>query len=116
LIKARIDCESFAADKPLLDAAAQDALEHATEEIALPEAAMPVLGESRVIRHRSIQTEPAEPPVGLVIGEVLAREGPVCASRLVEDCNVWLDPVERWLTTVPPCFTSPASAIAIDAH
>ena len=38
-------------------------LEHATEEIALP---MPVLGKRRVIRHRPIQTEPTEPPVGQI--------------------------------------------------
>src|SRR6516165_7183643 len=29
----------------------------------------------------------------VVIGEVLAREGPVCASRLVEHCNVRFDPM-----------------------
>jgi hypothetical protein len=44
LDQAGVDCESFTTDQPLLDAAAQDALEHATEEIALPEEAMPVLG------------------------------------------------------------------------
>jgi hypothetical protein len=29
----------------------------------------------------------------VVIGEVVAREDPVCAGRLVEHCNVWLDAV-----------------------
>lgn len=64
LDQARIDCKSGSTDQPLQDAAAQDALEHTTEQITLPEAAMSVLGERRVIRHRPIQTEPAEPPVG----------------------------------------------------
>ena len=54
LDETRVDRKSFAPDEPLLDATTQDALEHATEEIALPEAAMPVLGKRRVIRHRPI--------------------------------------------------------------
>ena len=29
----------------------------------------------------------------MVIGEVVAREDPVCAGRLIEDCNVRLDAV-----------------------
>jgi hypothetical protein len=29
----------------------------------------------------------------VITGEVLARQGPVYAGRLVEHCNVWLDPV-----------------------
>src|SRR6185369_17089229 len=60
-------------DQPLLDAAVQDALEYATEEIALPEAAMPVLGERRVIRNRPIQTKPAEPPVGQIEVNLIAQ-------------------------------------------
>jgi hypothetical protein len=39
------DCESFTTDQPLLDTATHIALEYATEEIALLEAAMPVLGK-----------------------------------------------------------------------
>src|SRR6185312_15748926 len=73
LDQARIDCESFTTDQPLLDAAAQNALEYATEEIALPEAAMPVLGERRVIWHRPIQTEPAEPSVGQIEVNLIAQ-------------------------------------------
>src|ERR1700758_3247941 len=73
LDEARIDCKSFTADQSLLDAAAQHALEHATEEIALPEAAMPVLGERRVIRNRAIQTQPAKPPVGQIEVDLIAQ-------------------------------------------
>jgi len=54
LDQARINCEAFTADQSLFNAAPQDALEHATKEIALPEPAMPVLGERRVIRYRSV--------------------------------------------------------------
>src|SRR6185369_10978410 len=73
LDQARIDCESFTTDQSLLNAAAQDALEYATEEIALPEAAMPVLGERRVIWHCSIQTEPAEPSIGQIEVNFIAQ-------------------------------------------
>ena len=45
LDEARIDRKSLPSDQSFLDAAAQHALENATKEIALPEAAMPVLGE-----------------------------------------------------------------------
>jgi hypothetical protein len=34
---------------------------------------MPVLGERRVIRHRAIQTEPAEPPVGQIKVDLIAQ-------------------------------------------
>src|SRR5215472_14471670 len=73
LDQARVDGKSFTPDQPLLDAAAQDALEHATEEIALPETAMPVLGKRRVIRHYPIQTEPTEPPVGQIEVNLIAQ-------------------------------------------
>src|ERR1700730_11600960 len=53
--------------------AAQNALEHTTEEVALPEAATPVLGERRVIRYRPIQTKPAEPPVGQIEMDLIAQ-------------------------------------------
>ena len=42
--QARIDCNSFTTDQSLFDAAVQDALERSTEEIALPEATLPILG------------------------------------------------------------------------
>jgi hypothetical protein len=34
---------------------------------------MPVLGESRVIRHRTLQAEPAEPPVGQIEVNFIAQ-------------------------------------------
>jgi hypothetical protein len=71
--QARIDRESFSTNQPLLDTATQYALEHATKEVALPEPAMPVLGERRVIRYRSIQTEPTEPPVGQVEVDLITQ-------------------------------------------
>jgi hypothetical protein len=34
---------------------------------------MPVLGKRRVIRHRAIQTEPAEPPVSQIEVNLIAQ-------------------------------------------
>src|SRR4029077_145396 len=51
----------------------QYVLEYATKEVALPEPAMPVLGERRVIRYHPIQTEPAEPPVGQVEVDLITQ-------------------------------------------
>jgi hypothetical protein len=44
-----------------------------SEQVALSEAAMPVLGEGRVIRYRPIQTKPAEPPVGQIEVNLVAQ-------------------------------------------
>ena len=63
LDQARVDCEPFATDQPLPDAASQDCLEHSTEEIALTEATVPVLRERRVVRDGSVQAQPAKPTV-----------------------------------------------------
>ena len=48
-------------DQPLGDAAPDDALEQPTEQVAVAETAVAVLGESRVVRDRAYQVEPAEP-------------------------------------------------------
>jgi hypothetical protein len=85
LDQARIDRESFSADQSLLNTATQDALEHATKEVALPEPAMPVLGERRVIRYRSIQTKPAEPPVGQVEVDVITQPSFRSNAKAVTD-------------------------------
>jgi hypothetical protein len=50
----RVDREPFATDQPLPDAAAQESLEHATEEIALAKATVPVLRKRRVIWDSSV--------------------------------------------------------------
>src|SRR5690348_14730791 len=41
--------------------------------IALPEPAMPVFGERRVILYRPIQTEPTEPPIGQVEVDLITQ-------------------------------------------
>ena len=59
------DRKGLAADQTFPDTALQHRLEDAPQEIALAEAAMPVLGEGRVIRHlaNEPEPEPAEPAV-----------------------------------------------------
>ena len=58
--QAGVDREAFAADQPFLDAAPHRRLEQLAQQIAVAEAAMPVLGEGRVVRNIALQAEPAE--------------------------------------------------------
>jgi hypothetical protein len=58
--QARIDRKAFAADQSFLDTAAHRRLEQLAQQIAVAEAAMPVLGEGRVVRNVALQPEPAE--------------------------------------------------------
>jgi hypothetical protein len=53
--------------------ALQHRLEDAPQQIALAEAAMPVLGEGRVIRHLANEPEPAEPPVSQIEMDLFAQ-------------------------------------------
>src|SRR5215218_8407097 len=62
-----------AAHQPLGYAPAYDSLEDVPQHIAVPEAAVPVLREGRVVRHVAFQTEPAEPSVGEVQMDLLAK-------------------------------------------
>jgi hypothetical protein len=67
LAAARIILESItkplATDDALGYAAAYRRLEQEAPQAAVPEAAMVVLGESGVIRHRAVQVEAAEPAI-----------------------------------------------------
>ena len=58
-----IDRKGFAANQTLCDAALQDRLKNASQQIALAETAMPVLREGGMIRDIAVEPEPAEPPV-----------------------------------------------------
>jgi len=70
---AGIDCEALAADQSLVDAALDRRLEHLAQQVAVAETAVPVLREGRMVRHRAIQPEPAEPPVCQVQVNFLAQ-------------------------------------------
>src|SRR4029078_6825233 len=62
----RVDSKALATDQPLRDAAGDRRLEQLAEQIALPKAAVPVLGEGRVVRHCAVQAPPAEPAISKV--------------------------------------------------
>jgi hypothetical protein len=65
--------EALAADQPFRDAAGDRRLEQLAEQIALTKAAVPVLGEGRVVRHRAVQAQPAEPAIGEVEVNLFAQ-------------------------------------------
>ena len=73
LDQAGVHREALAAHQPLGYAPAYDSLEDVPQQIAVPEAAVPVLREGRVVRHIAFQTEPAEPSVGEVQMDLLAK-------------------------------------------
>lgn len=69
--QAGVNGEAFPADQALGHAAADHGLEQLAQQIALAEAAVPVLGEGRVVRHVTLQPEAAEPAVGQVEVDLL---------------------------------------------
>lgn len=64
--QAGIDRKSFRAHQSLRKAALHHYLEHMSQDIALPEPAMAVLGEAGMIRNLAVQPEAAEPAIGEV--------------------------------------------------
>jgi len=73
LDQAGVDCEALAADQALGHAALDARLEQQAEKIAVAEAAVPVLGKGRVIRHRAVEAEAAEPAIGEIEVYLLAE-------------------------------------------
>jgi hypothetical protein len=71
--QAGVDGEALAADQALGHAPPDHALEELAQQIALAEAAVPVLGEGRVVRYVAIQAQAAEPAVGQVEVDLLAE-------------------------------------------
>jgi hypothetical protein len=66
LDQAGINGKAFTPDQTLGDAARHHILEQVSEEVALREAAMPVLRERRVVWNLALQTQPAKPTVGQI--------------------------------------------------
>src|SRR6476620_10979499 len=71
--QAGIDRKGSPVDQPLGDAAPDHGLEQPSQQIAVTEAPMPILGERRVVRHLAIEPEPTEPAVGEVQVNLLAQ-------------------------------------------
>jgi hypothetical protein len=71
--EAGVDRKALAVDQAFLDTAVEDSLEHSAQKIAVSEAAVPVLGEGRMIGNRAIEPKPAEPAIGEVQMDLLAQ-------------------------------------------
>jgi len=71
--QAGIDRKSGPVDQPFRHAAPDHGLEQLSQQIAITEAAMPVLGEGRVVRHLAVEAEPTEPAVSEVQVNLLAQ-------------------------------------------
>jgi hypothetical protein len=63
---AGVDGEGFASHKPFLNAPRDHGLKQLTQEIALAEPAVTVLGKGRMVRHIAVQPQAAEPAVGQI--------------------------------------------------
>ena len=68
-----IDRKAFTAHQTFAQASLHDGLEQVPEDIALPEPAMPVAREGRMVRHLAVQTQPTEPAIGEVEVHLLAQ-------------------------------------------
>jgi hypothetical protein len=92
--QAGIDSEGRPINQPFCHAASDNGLEQLAQQIAIAEAAMPILEERRVVRHLAIEAEPAEPAVGevqvhlltpAVRSECRSRSQPAAPGRAVRD-------------------------------
>jgi len=83
--QAAVDREALAAGETLVDAALQDRLKQAAQEVALPKAAMAVLGEGGVVWDASLQTEVAKPAIGEVQVNLLAEASLGADAEAVAD-------------------------------
>ena len=77
----RVHGKAFAADKAGFPATAHHFLEHHPQDIALPETAMVIDREGRVIRYPVFQPKPAEPAIGQIQLDLLA-EPPFRTDRI----------------------------------
>ena len=71
--QAGIDRKSGPLDQPLCHAAPDHGFEQLSQQIAIAEAAIPILGKSRVVRYLTVEAEPTEPAVSEVQVNLLAQ-------------------------------------------
>ncbi len=74
--QAGIDRKGSPVDQPFGHAAPDHGLEQLSQQIAVTEAAMPILGEGRVVRHLAVKAEPTEPTVSEVQVNLFAPDVP----------------------------------------
>src|SRR5665213_1789106 len=70
---ARINGEPFALDQAGVHAGSHHRLEHVAQDVAIAEAPMAIDRERRMIGHRIVEIEPAEPSVGQMQLDLLAQ-------------------------------------------
>ena len=70
--QAGIDRKAFTAHQTFAQASLDHRLEQVPEDIALPEPAVPVAREGRMVWHLALEPQPAEPAVGEVEVHLLA--------------------------------------------
>ena len=73
LDQAGIDGKAFATDQALVDAALQHGLEQLAQQVAVAEAAMPVLREGRMIGHLAVEAQSTKPAVRQVEVHLIAQ-------------------------------------------
>src|SRR4029079_18097430 len=93
--QAGIDSKGRTINQPFCHAASDHGLEQLAQQIAIAEAAMPILGEGRVVRHPAIETEPGrtsgrrgsgEPPrTTAVRSECRSSSQPATSGPAVQD-------------------------------
>jgi len=71
--EARIDRKAIPADQPLGHAALHRRLEQLAQQIAVAEAAVPVLGEGRVVGNVAVETQSAKPAIGEIEVDLVAQ-------------------------------------------
>ena len=70
---AGVDCKGLASHDPFLHAARHHRLEQLAQEIAFAEAAVAVLGESRMIGDVAVESQSTEPPGSQIEMDPLAQ-------------------------------------------
>jgi hypothetical protein len=73
LITLASTAKPFAADQPFLHTPLNHTLKHMPKRFALTEAAMPVLREGRMVRHRIFQTQATEPAIRQIEVDLFAQ-------------------------------------------
>src|ERR1700682_1707985 len=82
---AGIDGKAFATDQPLLHAPCDYTLEHLPKRIALPETAVTVLREGRMVRYRVLKAESTEPAIGQIEMDLFAQSALGTNAKAVTD-------------------------------
>src|ERR1700724_343466 len=82
---AGVDGKAFATDQSLLHASRDHAFEHLPKCVALPETAVTVLRERRMVRYRVLKAESTEPAIGQIEMDLFAQSALSTNAKAVTD-------------------------------